>query len=444
MNQQGLSKLNIEKYGLESVPNHLRNVKWHEYAFIQGAFAVNTGNFLIPAFAVLNGGLSIFHAILAAMTGAFLAFICISILSMPGAMYGIPAQYAIRFILGEKIARWVMSPIKVITSVFWFSIQVIGATILIREILLAYFKVKLSVVFLAPVISLIISIIVLLGFDTIKKTLKAIYPFLFGGQIIILYLFVKDILVNYDNSVNFLFHSNEAFSIKTFIFYSNLAFIQFIPVMGSASDLTRYAKNYKHGFYGLLAGNTLGYFITVILGATSAGIYKNINPFVVASELTNLFLFDAVILFVTIFSMISININNLYGGAFGLLNIIPKLGRIKATIIFSIVVIISSTLPDLVSNLESFINFFGLISIPFFSIVFFDFLVIKKFKLVGIDSNQDINNFNRAGAILASIGVIVYYFVPKLYSPGFFIFIFIGILYLIVMHIFSNFKKCTS
>lgn len=133
--QNKLNHGSIERLGLEAVPKELKTSTAFDYIRIQTAISINAGNFLVPAIAVLEGGLTFLEAVLATVAGALIAFFFVSVLSLPGAKYGIPAQYAIRAMLGTKGAMWLSSPVRTLTSLYWFSVQTIAGTYMVKEII---------------------------------------------------------------------------------------------------------------------------------------------------------------------------------------------------------------------------------------------------------------------------------------------------------------------
>ena len=91
--------------GLMQLPSSLKLSTWKEYAIITFAFSVNAGNFLVPALAVTQGNLPWIAAFLAVWIGALLAFLCVSALSIPGALYGLPGQYILRTFVGSWLSN---------------------------------------------------------------------------------------------------------------------------------------------------------------------------------------------------------------------------------------------------------------------------------------------------------------------------------------------------
>ncbi|WP_338000927.1 cytosine permease [Neobacillus terrae] len=180
---------------------------------LQLSFSVNSGNFLVPALAVLNGNLSFFSAVAATLAGAIAAFIFVSTLSMPGAMYGLPAQYAIRGFLGTRFARFIASPIRVITSLYWFAVQTIGGTIALIEIVKRLTGTKLSFLPISLSLALIMALLALIGFEAVKKASRLFMPVQIIGQLILIYLFVHYAAVHHETGTLF----NHQWKVSSFI-----------------------------------------------------------------------------------------------------------------------------------------------------------------------------------------------------------------------------------
>ncbi|WP_110112702.1 cytosine permease [Bacillus sp. CGMCC 1.16541] len=414
----------IERYGLEAVPKELRQTKWYEYASLQAAFAVNAGNFLVPAFAVLQGGLSVMSAIVSTTIGATLAFWLVSFLSLPGAQHGIPAQFAIRSILGIKGTQWVSSPIRSITSLYWFSVQVIGGAYVVQEVVVHSFGWYVPFALITLLLSSIMILLSLIGFDAVKSVTRKFFPVLLIGQVVMIILFVQsDAFTTTDLS------SSTSSSFLTMSFFASLAFMQYVSGVSAASDMTRYAKSTKHGFYGVLVGNVWGFLVTAVLGAFSAVLFQHVNPYVAAMSLTTSKWLIAFILLCTLLSMISINLSNAYTGSLSLLNSFPALGRIKAALLFGVFALILSMLPQLVNEAKTYIALLGAFIIPLSAVIVTDFLWIKKKQIDLISLTQKNRSMNKIAFFHLFIGIILYFTIPESISPGFMTFLFISLSY---------------
>lgn len=420
----------IERFGLEAVPVPLRTTTGLEYGMIQVAISVNAGNFLIPALAVLEGGLSFFYAVISTVIGAALAFLFVSFLALPGAKYGIPAQYAIRSILGVDVARFVASPVRTLTSLYWFSVQTIGGTYLVKELFGRFGGFNIPFIPLALTMAIIMAILALIGFDAVKKIIKYFLPVLFLGGVVMLYIFIT--ATEPGMTFNEVITREGTNQFSSMVFFASLAFVQYVSGVSSASDMARYAKSSKHAFFGLYFGNLLGFLLTAILGAYTATLAGSWNPYVVASQLTNSKLLIFIILVAALAAMISINMSNAYIGGYSLLNSVPRLGRVKSAIIFGGLAITLSGFPTLVDDAKIYISFLGAFIIPLSAVIVSDFLFIKKCQLTINDFEHLVNlsyRYNVKAFICILIGLFIYLALPEAMSPGFVTFVVTGSLY---------------
>ncbi|UII55171.1 cytosine permease [Cytobacillus spongiae] len=432
------SSITVERYGLEAVPSELKTTKWVDYFILQVGFSVNSGNFLVPALAVLSGGLSFYAAVLSTVLGAAVAFIFVSLLTSPGSKNGIPAQYALRSMLGIFMARYIASPVRSLTSLYWFSVQTIGGTLVLIE--LAKKLVGIQIPFLPVAISLatLMSVLALVGFEVVKKVVKYFIPFLFIGQVVLFTLLIKEAS---SAGTTQLFHHD--FKLSSFFFYASLAFVQYISGVSSSADMARYAKSVRGAFWGLYSGNTFGFIITASLGALSAALLGEWNPFVAVSSLTSSMFTLFLILLCSMVSMISINLNNAYTGGFSLLNILPSIGRVKSSIFFGITAITLSCFPTIVDQAKSYISLLGTLIIPISAVIVADFLFVKKLNLDERHMEDIIQNkykWNQVGFTALCFGASIYSVLPDPLSPGFFSFIVTLGMYLALVRL-SKFIK---
>ena len=412
----------IERFGLESVPQDLRKTRWYKYTIIQIAFSVNAGNFLVPALAVLEGGLSFTAAFFSCVIGAMFAFIFVSLLSIPGAKNGIPSQFAIRTMVGIKGAKYISSPIRTITSLYWFSVQTIGGALVIQHLIQKVFAHSLPFYLIASILAIIMTILALIGFEAVKKATKYFLPILLIGQGIMIYLLVREsnLLTSVETS------SIASNNISTMMFFASLAFVQYVSGVSSSADITRYAVSPKEGFIGLFSGNVVGFMLTAFFGAYTASLSGEWNPFVYTSNLSDSYIVISIIMLAAILSMISINLSNAYTGGFSLLNSLPKLGRVKAAILFGIFGITFSLTPTFVDEAKQLISLLGGFVIPLSAVIVVDFIFKKKLNL---NVDEVVPLYNKRAFYSVALGMPVYFLLPEVFSPGFIAFLFTAIIY---------------
>ncbi|WP_262382922.1 purine-cytosine permease family protein [Bacillus infantis] len=427
-NIQKDSRGKIEQLGLEAVPSHLKQTPWYDFMILQMAFSVNSGNFLVPALAVISGGLSFYAAAASTMVGAAFAFLFVSFLTLPGSRYGLPAQYAIRSMLGTGAARYISSPIRTLTSLYWFAVQTIGGTAVLTELGSRLFSVRLPFLAVSVCLALIMAILALVGFDAVKKATRYFMPFLLIGQAALFVLLIQK--ANQTDHSTILTHGSWEFS--SFLFYSSLAFVQYVSGLSASSDMARYAKSERGAFWGLFSGNTAGFAITAVLGALSASLLGELNPFVSASTLTSSVSVLVLIFACAMMSMISINLNNAYTGGFSLLNTFQGLGRIKSACLFGLAAVILSCFPDIVESAQKYISLLGTFVIPISAVIAADFLFIKRRKLTEADLLvlREPGFVNKQAIISMAFGIISYSLLPENASPGFVSFIATASLYI--------------
>jgi NCS1 nucleoside transporter family len=422
----------IERLGLEPVPTDQKTTTWKEYFIIQLAFSVNAGNFLIPALAVLEGGLSFAAAFTCTLLGALAAFLFVSFLSLPGSRYGLPAQYVLRTLLGTKLSMRIASPIRSLTSLYWFSVQTIGGTYVFLSIVKKITGVSLTFIPVAAGLALIMTLLALVGFHAVKKATKYFIPILVVGQLAILYLFITKGLSL--GAMTTLTEGTKDAGAASFFFYSSLVFVQYVSGVSASSDITRYSKSSAHGFWGLYGGNVVGFMMTALLGGLSASLFGELNPFVIASELTSSLILLFIITACAMVSMISINLSNAYTGGYSLLNALPRLSRIQSAAVFGAAGILLSCIPSLVLNAKAYISLLGILIIPISAIVTADYLFVQKRKLTENSLLQLLSGtstYNKEALWVLVMGMILYVLIPEAYSPGFLSFILTSAVYTI-------------
>ncbi len=426
-------KTMIETFGLESVPKEQQNTPWYRFAIIQIAIAANAGNFLVPALAVLEGGLSFWAGVISTCIGAILGFLCVSYLSLPGARLGIPAQYSIRTMLGVQGTRYLSSPIRSITSLYWFSVQTIGGTYVIQQLILRITGRELPFLLFSIPLSILMVIVAIIGFDAVKKATTYFLPLLLLGEGTMLYLY----FTTNKGTGSWLTLSSEPIEISwpSFFFFSSLAFVQYVSGVSASADMTRYAKTPSHGFWGLLVGNGIGFFITAFIGCASAYLFQDINPYVSSSNQTQSPIFISIITLTAIVSMVSINISNAYTGGYSLLNTFSRLSRVQSAVLFGVVGVLLSGFPELVTEAESYISMLGGLIIPISAVITSDYLIVKRLYLNerALSQLTKTSSINPWAMIYIIVGGVLYFSLPDDWSPGFLTFLLIFITYPMVM-----------
>jgi NCS1 nucleoside transporter family len=417
----------IEKFGLEPIPEDKKTTKWYEYAMIQFSFSPNSGNFLVPAMAVLAGGLSFGWALLCTIGGASLAFYIVSLMSLPGSKYGIPAQYAIRSFLGIKGAKYISSPVRAITSLYWFSVQTIGGSLVIQVIFEKLGGITLPLLPISLFLSILMSLLAIVGFEAVRKMTKYCLPVLISGGIITLILYMISPLESFHFATVWS-SPNATNLLSSKIFYTGLAFVQYLSGGSSSADLARYAKSERHSFWGLLIGNILGFSFTAFLGIYTALAAGEWNPFVVANDISSSKIITVVIFLSAMISMVLINMNNAYSGGFSLLNSFPSLGRVKSTLLFCLFGILLSCFPTIVDEAKQYISLLGVLIGPVIAVIFIEFVFVQK-RTIDLTVLLGNYHYNHRAITIILLGTLLAMILPSTWPTGTITFGIVSLIY---------------
>jgi purine-cytosine permease-like protein len=311
-------------------------------------------------------------------------------------------------------------------------VQTIGGTYVFLSIVKKITGVSLPFIPVAAGLALIMTLLALVGFHAVKKATKYFIPVLVVGQLAILYLFITKGLSL--GALTTLTEGTKDAGAASFFFYSSLVFVQYVSGVSASSDITRYSKSSAHGFWGLYGGNVVGFMMTALLGGLSASLFGELNPFVIASELTSSLILLFIITACAMVSMISINLSNAYTGGYSLLNALPGLTRIQSAAVFGAAGILLSCIPSLVLNAKAYISFLGILIIPISAIVTADYLFVQKGKLTENSLLQLLSGtstYNKEALWVLVMGMISYVLIPEAYSPGFLSFILTSAVYAI-------------
>ncbi|PTL40285.1 cytosine permease [Alkalicoccus saliphilus] len=407
----------FETIGLKPVPDSMKTASVWDYIRMQAAINVNAGNMLLPALAVLEGGLTFYEAVLVTLAGAVPAYILVSVMSLPGSREGIPAQFAVRSLLGSSGSMLFSSPVRTLTSLYWFSVQAVGGAYLIHS-LLGDAGVSVPFTALTVLLASIMVFTAMIGFQAMRTFAVWFTPVLILGAAAMILTFLGDGLPD---------AASGGGGVSTMIFYGSLVFVQYISGVSTSSDLTRYAKSPVHGTAGLFAGNTIGFIFTAVLGAWAAASGGEWNAFLSAAERTENQILFLVIIMAALGSMLIINVNNAYTGGYSLLNSIPAAGRLRSALLFGGAAVLLSALPQVVDRAEEFISVLGMFIIPLSAVISGEYIFVHKNKLKGVKEKLNV----RAG-LITILGSTVYFFFPPSFFPGITVFLLIFAVYILV------------
>jgi cytosine permease len=170
---------------------------------------------------------------------------------------------------------------------------------------------------------------------------------------------------------------------------------------------------------GLGASAVLAIAVTTFVGAWAAAATGDTNPFVAVADLTSNDALLALLLVAIVVQGLAANVTNVYTAGLSLVNSVPRLGRLRATVIVAAVAIALSGFPDVVEHAQRWITHLGNLAAPLTGVVLADYLLIARTRIdvpALFDPNgryRYVGGVNAAAVAAVAIGVAVYYAVPQ-------------------------------
>ena len=376
-----MSASRIETYGMEPVPARLKTVRWQDLFCIIINFQLNAGQILVGGLSVA-AGLPVWQAILAQTLGIGLAFIPYLLMATVGVDHGIPGQAATRMAFGLRGARMLPSLLRTIASTYWFAFQTIAGSLAITAVLDRWTHSAHSLLTISLVFGALQAVVAIIGYGSLKILSRIALPL----KIVILSWMVITLMTHPDPH----FAPSAVFSFAAkgggwllFATWLNSWVATWLTMITDAADFCRYSRSRRDMWIGTMLAAILGALFVSLLGAYAAGASLGMQPnaFALVASISDGWLPLCLLLVVIVFDNWTINVLNLYTGGLSLLNMFERLGRLRATILVSVVGIGLSTLPTFVDRYTGWINLLGTVFAPMAGVLLADYLVIKRMRL---------------------------------------------------------------
>jgi nucleobase:cation symporter-1, NCS1 family len=408
----------IEEFGVEPIPPGLRTARWRDLFAINFTFFLNPVMYLLGAFAVVDGHLPLWWAVAAMVAGQALAFALLVVVAQPGVDHGLSGQVAMRATLGFWGARLLSSPYRVVAATYWFAAQALTGALGFQAIVGGLTGDHLPLVPVAVCIAAFHAVLAVLGFDVMRWLLHVVLPvsLAFTGILVALYVASDD--PRY--AVGRVFHSPDQH-------LTWLGFAKYVTVMCGASltlvtsiaDFCRYTPTRRDMRIGLTASALSAAVVTTFVGGYAAAATGQTNPFVAVVDLTKSNALLVLLLAAIVVQGIAANITNVYTAGLSLVNAVPRLGRVWATIAVGAAAIGLSAFPDFVNHAQRWITHLGNVAAPLTGVVLADYLILKRQRidvpaLFDPDGRYRYLNGVNVVALAAVAGAVgVYYALPQ-------------------------------
>lgn len=407
----------VEEYGVEPIPQELRTVGWRDLFAINFTFFLNPVMYVLGALAVVDGGLPLWWAVAAMVLGQALAYALLVVVAQPGVDYGLPGQVAMRASLGYWGARLLSSPYRVVAGTYWFAAQALTGALGFQAIVQAMTGERLPLVPIALSLAAFHAILAVLGFDVMRFLLRVVLPvsLAFTGVLVVLYI-ASD---NPRYAVGRVFDSPDQHLTWTgFATYVTVMCGASLTLVTSVADFCRYTPTRRDMRVGFVASSLLAAVVTTFVGGFAAAATGELNPFVAVVDLTSSDALLVVLLAAIVVQGIAANITNVYTAGLSLVNSVPALGRLRATVVVAAAAIGLSAFPDFVDEAQKWITHLGNVAAPLTGVILADYLVLKRVR-IDVEAlfapegpYRYLNGVNAAALAAVAAAVGVYYSLP--------------------------------
>jgi cytosine/uracil/thiamine/allantoin permease len=158
--------------------------------------------------------------------------------------------------------------------------------------------------------------------------------------------------------------------------------------------------------------------VTTFVGGYAAAATGETNPFIAVTDLTSSKALLVLLLAAIVVQGIAANITNVYTAGLSLVNSVPRLGRLWATIVVGAIALTLSAFPDFVNHAQRWVTHLGNVAAPLAGVVLADYVVLKR-QQIDVPALFDpagryryLNGVNVTAIVAVGIGVAAYYMVP--------------------------------
>lgn len=407
----------VETYGVEPIPAELRTVRWRDLFAINFTFFLNPVMYVLGALAVVDGGLPLWWAVAAMVVGQALAYVVLVVVAQPGVDYGLPGQVAMRASLGYWGARLLSSPYRVIAATYWFAAQALTGALGFQAIVVGLGHDRPPLVPVALALATFHAVLAVLGFDVMRWLVRVVLPasLVFTGVLVVLFVGTDDPRF----AVGRVFDSPEqALTWTGFATYVTVMCGASLTLVANVADFCRYTPTRRDMRIGLFTSAIAAAAITTFVGGYAAAATGETNPFVAVSELTSTTVVLLLLLAAIVVQGIAANVVNVYTAGLSLVNAVPRLGRLTATVLAAVAAVALSAFPDFVNEAQRWITHLGNLGAPLAGVVLADY-VFRQRQRIDVDGLFDPNGpyryqrgVNVAAVAAVAVGVAVYYAVP--------------------------------
>ncbi|HUG64000.1 MAG TPA: cytosine permease [Gaiellaceae bacterium] len=369
----------VEEYGIEPIPPELRTVGWRDLFAINFTFFVNPVMYVIGGLAVVQGGLPLPWAVAATVLGQALAYAILVVIAQPGVDDGLPGQVAMRASLGYWGARLLSSPYRIVAATYWFAAQALTAALGFQAIMLALTETRYPLVPVALAFAAFHAVLAVLGFDVTRWLLRIVLPVSVALTVLLVGVFVAADDPQYALG-RVLDSPDQSLTWIGFATYVTVMCGASLTLVTSVADYCRYTPTRRDMRIGYAGSAVLAVAVTTFVGGYAAAATGDVNPFVAVAGVTTTSVVLVAMLVALAVQGIAANVTNTYTAGLSLVNAVPSLGRIRATVVVAALAMILSGFPEVIERAQDWIAHLGNLGAPLAGVVLADYALVRAMQ----------------------------------------------------------------
>ena len=239
---------------------------------------------------------------------------------------------------------------------------------------------RLRLVPLALCLGAVHAVLAVLGFDVMRWLLKVVLPISLAltACLVVLFLATDDP----DYAVARVFDSpDQQLTWTGFATYVTVMCGASLTLVANISDFCRYTPTRRDMRIGLAGSALAAAVVTTFVGGYAAAATGETNPFIAVADLVSSDALLVVLMAAIVLQGLAANIMNVYTAGLSLVNTVPRLGRLVATIVVAVVAVSLSGFPDLIEEAQRWITHLGNVGAPLTGVVLADYVVVKRQRL---------------------------------------------------------------
>ena len=304
-----------------------------------------------------------------------------------------------------------------IAATYWFAAQALAGSLGIQAVVVALGGAKPPLVPVALALAVFHATLAVLGFDVMRYVVRVVLPLSLAFTAVLVALYLTSDDPHY--AVGRVFHSPDQHLTWTgFATYVTVMCGASLTLVTNVADLCRYTPTRRDLRIGLFASAVLAVAVTTFVGGYAAAATGELNPFIAVADLTRIDALLVLMLAAIVVQGIAANITNVYTAGLSLVNAVPALGRLGATLAVSVAAIALSAFPGVIEEAQTWIAHLGNVAAPLTGVVLADYLVVKRAR-VDVEALFDhagryryVSGVNVAALLAVAAGAVVYSALP--------------------------------